>query len=215
MAYIKPEQELKAFTCPHCGVLAMQVWSEFMTNFDREHTSGWGLQRNMCVGKCDHCAALTIWLDKELIFPIKSNISSPNEDLGLDIIKDYLEASEIVEKSPRSASALLRLSIQKLCIQLGEKGVDLNKDIGKLVKKGLSTKIQQALDIVRVIGNESVHPGEIDLRDNKETAYKLFELVNIIAYTMITQPKEIESLYKTLPPKKLEGIKKRDEKKDD
>ena len=148
-----------------------------------------------------------------MIFPSKPNVPLPNEDLNQDIKEDYNEASEIVEKSPRSASALLRLSIQKLCQQLGEKGKDLNEDIGKLVKKRLPVKIQQSLDVVRVIGNESVHPGEIDLRDDKDTAYKLFELVNIIADTMITQPKEIDKLYKNLPKKKLDGIKKRDKGK--
>lgn len=64
---------------------------------------------------------------------------------------------------------------------------------------------------MRVIGNESVHPGEIDLRDNKDIAYKLFELINIIAQTMITQPKEIDNLYKKLPKSKIKAIEKRDE----
>jgi hypothetical protein len=54
--------------------------------------------------------------------------------------------------------------------------------------------LQQALDIVRVIGNESFHPGQIDLRDNRETATKLFQLVNIIADAMISRPKQIAAL---------------------
>ena len=97
-----------------------------------------------------------------------------------------------------------------MCKQLGENGENLNNDIGKLVKKGLPQKIQKSLDIVRVIGNESVHPGQINLEDNKETAYKLFDLINLIANTMITQPKEIDNLYDTLPKEKLEGITERD-----
>jgi len=68
------------------------------------------------------------------------------------------------------------------------------------------------LDIVRVIGNESVHPGEINLNDDKDIAYNLFELVNIIAQTMLTQPKETSKLYSSLPKKRLEAISKRDSK---
>jgi len=52
--------------------------------------------------------------------------------------------------------------------------------------------------------------GQIDLNDSKEIAYKLFELINIIAQTMITQPKEISNMYSSLPGDKLEGIEKRD-----
>ena len=140
------------------------------------------------------------------------NIHKPNEDLNKDIQKDYNEAASIVEKSPRAAAALLRLGIQKLCKQLGEEGSNINKDISELVKKGLAIQIQQALDIVRVVGNESVHPGQIDLDDNKEIALKMFELINVIAQTMITQPKEIEKLYSSLPEEKLDGIAKRDSK---
>jgi len=211
MTFKKPEPKSKSFTCPHCGVFAMQVWSEFMTNFDREHTSGWELQGNMDVGKCDHCSKITIWLEDKMLYPSKSSVPIPNDDLNSEIKKDYNEAAEILEKSPKSAAALLRLAIQKLCKQLGESGENINDDIGKLVKKGLPVKIQKSLDIVRVIGNESVHPGQINLDDNKETAYKLFDLINLIANTMITQPKEIDNLYDTLPKEKLDGITKRDE----
>lgn len=129
-----------------------------------------------------------------------------------DIKQDYNEAANIVEKSPRAAAALLRLAIQKLCRQLEEKGENIDSDIANLVKKGLPVQIQQSLDIVRVIGNESVHPGEINLNDNKETAYKLFELVNLIAQDRITQPKEVSRLYNSLPKNKIDGITKRDGK---
>ena len=95
---------------------------------------------------------------------------------------------------------------------LGQEGKDINKDIGELVKKGLPVKIKLALDSLRVYGNEAVHPGEIDLKDNRETALKLFKLMNIIVHDMITQPKEIEKLFYCLPQSKLEGIKNRDNK---
>jgi hypothetical protein len=96
---------------------------------------------------------------------------------------------------------------------LGEKGTDLNADIAALVKKGLPATIQKALDLVRVIGNEAVHPGSMDLRDDTATAIALFGLVNMIIQNQITHPKEIDSLYGSLPTAKVDGIKKRDAEK--
>ena len=106
---------------------------------------------------------------------------------------------------------MLRLVIQKLCKHLGEKGKDINEDIASLVSKGLSPKVQQGLDIVRVVGNNAVHPGQIDLKDDTETANRLFGLVNLIANVMITQPKHVEEMYKTVVPKtQRDAIDKRD-----
>ena len=72
--------------------------------------------------------------------------------------------------------ALLRLALQKLCKELGEGGKDINSDIANLVKKGLRPSIQKALDIVRVTGNESIHPGVLDMKDNRDVALKLLSL---------------------------------------
>jgi len=62
------------------------------------------------------------------------------------------------------------------------------------VSKGLDPLVQQALDIVRVIGNEAVHPGVMDLKDDRETAATLFGLVNAIADQMITHPKTVKAM---------------------
>lgn len=93
---------------------------------------------------------------------------------------------------------------------LDESGKDLNSDIGNLVKKGLSVQIQQALDSVRVVGNEAVHPGKLDLKDDSEAVQVLFELLNMIVDAMIVQPKKIKELYDKLPEKKKDGIQNRD-----
>ena len=74
---------------------------------------------------------------------------------------------------------------------LGEnKKKNLSDNIQLLVKAGLQSDIHKALDIVRVIGNNAVHPGQIDV-DSMETASKLFRLVNLIVQQVITEPKEI------------------------
>lgn len=146
-----------------------------------------------------------------MIYP-EVTVEQANSDLPEDVAIDYAEASSVLQKSPRSAAALLRLAVQKLCIALGEKGRDLNTDIGNLVKKGLPTKVQQALDVVRVIGNNAVHPGQLDLRDDPETATSLFRLINLIAEKMITEPREIDAVYAKLPDGSRKQIEERDGK---
>jgi hypothetical protein len=79
-----------------------------------------------------------------------------------------------------------------------------------LVKKGLNPLVQQSLDIVRVIGNEAVHPGVIDLKDDRDTALRLFELVNAIVEQMISHPKAVNEMYARLPEAKRKAIKARD-----
>lgn len=136
----------------------------------------------------------------------------PNPDLPDDIKRDYEEARQILASSPRGSAALLRLAIQKLCVHLEEKGENINEDIGALVAKGLPTMVQQALDLVRVIGNNAVHPGQIDLNDDKKVADKLFPLVNVIAEVMISQPNQIKTLYESvLPESQREAIEQRDD----
>lgn len=125
----------------------------------------------------------------------------------------YNEASLIYNKSPRAACALLRLAIDRLCNELGETDRDINKNIGELVRKGLPQAVQQALDVVRVIGNKAVHPGQIAFDvDDKNTATMLMRLLNIIVERMITEPKEIYSLYQGLPESVRNAIENRDKK---
>ena len=145
-----------------------------------------------------------------MVFPDTSLAAPANPDLPAEIIVDFEEARSILQRSPRGAAALFRLCIQKLCVHLGESGKNINADIASLVKKGLNPKVQKSLDVVRVVGNESVHPGTIDLRDQPQTAVQLAALINIIADAMITQPKLVEELYGTLPEAKREEIRKRD-----
>jgi hypothetical protein len=103
------------------------------------------------------------------------------------------------------------LCIQKLCNELtGKPKNTLNQNIALLVQEGLSKRVQQALDVVRVTGNEAVHPGQIDLRDDKDTAIHLFTLVNMITEQMITQPKLADSLFTKLPDGQKQAIEKRD-----
>lgn len=166
---------------------------------------------NINISECYNCSELSLWKCEELLFPKASMAPFPSGDMPDDVAADYREAAQIVDVSPRGAAALLRLAIQKLCIHLGCEGKNINKDIGDLVKRGLDQRVQQALDVVRVIGNNAVHPGELDISDDRGTALGIFKLVNLIVDRMITEPREINEVYASLPDGALKAIEVRDE----
>lgn len=215
--YYPPEQAKKQFHCPHCDVFAKQFWAHLSADKYYNNTTihyvdsfNENLGREWTISKCEACKEKVIWLDQSIIYPKSIPVSLPNEDLGDDIKKDYLEAANIFNDSVRSSAALLRLALQKLCKQLGEKGKDINTDIGEMVKKGLNPLVQKSLDSLRITGNNAVHPGEINLEEEPEKVLKLFELINFIAEKMITEPKEISGFYDDLPENSKKQVKERD-----
>lgn len=70
--------------------------------------------------------------------------------------------------------------------------------------------IQQALDVVRVVGNNAVHPGELTEEDISDVAISLFDLLNAIVEDRIARPKALEALYERLPEGARNAIAKRD-----
>ena len=215
--HIAPALNLKSFHCPHCGVLSGQTWSKDINcSFLYCPPQGGNVWHSYKLdsflsAKCSNCNNFSIWIIDKMVYPLSGSVEMANVDLPEDIRNDYNEAKNIVNISPRGASALLRLAVQKLCIHLGEKGTNINDDIKSLVKKGLPQTMQQALDSVRVIGNNAVHPGTIDLNDKIEIAYALFGFVNIICEVLISQPKKIQEFYeKNIPEGIRNGIEKRD-----
>jgi len=171
------------------------------------------IPKSLSIALCQSCGEYSLWVNEDIVYPRKISIEPPNEDLNEEIKAIYNEASRIFIDSPRGATALLRLALQLLLKQLGKEGKNINNDIKELVEDGLSPRIQKALDLLRVIGNNAVHPGQINLNDNKDVALKLFKILNIIANEMITKPKEIETLYEdVIPEETKEHINTRDGK---
>jgi hypothetical protein len=211
--YHPPEFEGSAFNCAHCGAYAEQKWSTLEeAHPGRPGVSALGNSRakSFFGSKCAHCGSVALWCDEKLIFPNVGPAELPNPEMPEEIRADYDEANSIASASPRGAAALLRLAIQKICRHLGQPGKDLNTDIAALVAGGLPPKVQKALDTVRVIGNEAVHPGTIDLHDDPTTVSRLFRLVNFIVQEMIAKPKEIAGLYSSLPKSKRDAVDRRD-----
>jgi hypothetical protein len=76
----------------------------------------------------------------------------------------------------------------------------------------MAENIVRALDIVRVVGNNAVHPGELDISDNNEIASNLARLVNLIAEDRITRPKQIAAMFDSLPQGAKDAAAARNEK---
>lgn len=211
--YIEPSWDKDSFTCPHCGAISLMhfhcisyIDKKVIGFYEEKHEGNSWVQ----VATCHNCAKHIVWVDNIYAYP-DIVAEDPNPDMPEEVKLLYNEAGLIYNKSPRAACALLRLAIDRLCNELGETDRDINKNIGALVKKGLPESVQKALDVVRVVGNKAVHPGQIAFDvDDKATATMLMRLINIIVERMITEPNEIDSLYQGLPDSVRESIDRRD-----
>jgi hypothetical protein len=206
--YTVPAAALDAFNCPHCGAYSHQDWSSARRVFAGSIRTEVNALK---IADCGRCHAFSLWLGDRMLHPPQTTAPAAHPEMPEALQGDFEEARSILNSSPRGAAALLRLIVQKLCQHLGEPGRDLNTDIGALVKRGLPVQVQHALDVVRVIGNNAVHPGQIDV-DDATTAGNLFQLVNIIVQYMIAQPRQVRELYESLPETARAAIEKRDSK---
>ena len=204
MPYTPPKYNVDNFNCPHCQAFAHQTWG---VCYNYSNTIIYYSAR------CQNCNQISIWYNTKMVYPLISISPLPNSDMPSEIKKIFEEARKISNLSPKASAGLLRVCVEKLTEELGEKEGNLNTRIANLVKKGLSPEIQKALDVVRVTGNDGLHIGQIDLKDNPEIAKSLFDIVNIIVQRMISDKKQIEEMYKQLPPEKLDGITNRDNSK--
>ena len=208
---ILPEFRKDAFHCIYCAVLAAHFW----TPLHSKTTVGTTLSA-ITRATCTNCHRNSYWLESEdghseMIWPPVGGGPLPHDAMPEDVREDYEEAREIVQESPRGAAALLRLALQKLMPHVGQSGENLNDDIGSLVASGLDRNVQRALDALRVIGNNAVHPGELSLKDDAETAQGLFTILNFVVEQLIELPRRrCEAMYEALPESARIAIEKRD-----
>ncbi len=203
--YYPPKFRDKQFHCVYCNVYSSQSWGQLEYQGTMTTSGHW-----FCT--CRHCGKNSFWFEKRMLVPSEAPVPPHHQDMPEECIVEYNEARDIVARSPKAAAALMRLGIQKLTAVIGEEGSNINDDIGSLVKKGMPVEVQQALDYCRVIGNNAVHPGELNIDDDPNIAHSLFEMMNFIVEDRITKPKKIDELYNVLPKGALKAVEKRDEK---
>lgn len=198
------------FTCLYCNGNNQHIWDVKDIYEDKILPYESNEDNNkIAICYCVICNEISFWYNKKLIYPLRSNLPKANEDMPIKIKELYNEAKDVYSISKKSSAALLRLALQYLCIELGEKGKNINDDIASLVSKGLPIQVQQVLDILRVTGNNAVHPGQLDLDEKPELVSVMFEYINIIVDKFYTEPRKITESYEKLPEGVRLAIEKR------
>jgi hypothetical protein len=104
------------FTCPLCGYFSEQIWKDCYGYGGRTEMETFP---DIKLAHCQQCKKASVWVGFAMVYPEMNDVPPPNEDLSESIQIDYNEAASIIHQSPRGASALLRLALQKLTIELG------------------------------------------------------------------------------------------------
>ena len=205
-----PKLNRQAFHCPYldCGVYATMSWRAL--TWTREWDSRQVQMGDWMSAQCGSCARFSIWRLNVLVYPRRAVGEDPNPDMPADVLSIYEEARQVSGVSRKSAAGLVRLALQMLVDELEPGPGTIDKKIGALVRRGLDPQIQQAMDVLRVVGNEAVHPGTIDLESDDDWVPALFGLLNLIVEQMVSRPKHIGGLFQRLPAAKLQGIANRD-----
>lgn len=193
-----PSANLDAFTCAYCGAYAQQSTHEvrcinklnvYRTRVLFDRISG---SSELCLKQCQFCGKDHLF-DSEyniLLYPKKSSAPPAQEDMPEEVLALYKEAASIVSDSPSAACLLIRKALEVLLADL-TKETNLNKMITVITEdatKPWAKPLTPLLTSIRLIGNDAVHPREINRADNEQTALTLFSFLNICVDQLISQP---------------------------
>lgn len=211
-----PKYKRPRFVCPYCEAFAAHAWPTLKMEL-KQATSG--VPRFAC-SICQSCRGIVIWRSEtiepeaayQLIYPTIRTGPPPTPDMPKTVTALYEEARAVAQVSKKSAAGLLRLALQHLVDDLEPGPGDINLKIGSLVQAGLRPDVQRAMDVLRVVGNNAVHPGQINVDDDPDLVPSLFSLIQIIVEEMITRKHMIDELYGALPEGALDRIESRNAK---
>lgn len=218
--YVTPKYLSNVFTCPYCDVTAKQKWYGRDNEVSAHLVSVSGREDRVLqffgevisddaftewlFSKCENCGQIAVWHNDEIVHPFTCPVNEPNADMPESVRNRYIEASKVIALSPVSAAALLRLALQLLLKEVlqEESSGNIFQDIKKLKDRPIDSSLIKALDIIRISGNESVHPGTLNLNESKDDALYLFDLLNMICDQFFTQPRKMQEMYERMPESK-------------
>ena len=96
MDYVTPLHKEKRFNCAFCNAFADQYWSV------AHHSSGSGFPNiGFETSQCASCNRISLWKNKQMIFPDIITAPLPNQDMPKEIRKDFEESRSISTKSSK------------------------------------------------------------------------------------------------------------------
>jgi uncharacterized protein DUF4145 len=154
--------------------------------------------QNVSISYCFHCNEMCLWVYDQLVWPRSAGDPEPKLHAPPNVRRECEKATQTLEASPRGAAALLRLTIEKLCKELGVSGESIKDDIAFVVREDVDARVQKVLDAARIIESNAVSPGQIGLGDDRATAETLSGMVNLICEKMIMEPRHLQAVYTKL-----------------
>ncbi|HCB34762.1 MAG TPA: hypothetical protein DEP66_00190 [Acidimicrobiaceae bacterium] len=91
----------------------------------------------------------------------------------------YNEATDVADRSPASACALLRLLLRTLIRESGQRGRHLVRDTESLVSAGAPVGLMRALDVLALSDNEARRPGELNLANGHREVQNLVMFIHL------------------------------------
>ena len=229
----------RIIVCPRCGVQAQQEWSwvilsddEYATSaevffdeaandreFDEESLSYSASEWR--AAHCQGCDQKTLWRNGTNVYPQSASAPAPHPDMSASAAQLYEEARQVLPLSRRAGAALARAALEtqlRILDPGAPKGARLDDIIGRVAAR-VSTPLSERLDIIRHVGNKSLHDsggqddlvylylGDSDGAD--EIAELLFDAMNDLVDELITRPARTSDFWSKLPDSVRDSIQRK------
>ena len=226
-----PRYSKASFDCPHCGSYAQQGWTNLKRDEEETFLSNFvdmlRIRDVFSASTCLACNRTAVWrkgsalnspqspiVEAELIWPMPEQFERalpPETPAGVSQL--WEEARRVAPVSARGAAALLRLALQVLLQEHVTPGeTHLSTAIAEAFVSGVPEPVLQAMDFLRLTGNDAAHLAEVRLDEDGETLTAMFGLLRYVTEETVVRSARARSLYGSLPQSKRDEIDKRNQK---
>ena len=208
--------------CPHCNVATNVEWENTSAFVDSDNSA---LGIEVAVGICPDCEKLIVKLihgtivhseyiasitevkSEEIIHP-KFSVRSVENEVPEPYKSEFLEATAILNMSPKASGALSRRMLQNILHeQFNIEKRSLADEIDEFIHmQGVPSHLAGAIDAIRNVGNFGAHPlkdlhsGEIVDVEPGEAEWLLDVLESLFDFAFV-QPKRLDERKKKLNSK--------------